>query len=48
MSRRELKATKQRSDKSISSFINFWRAKVVGMVDRPKEQDQIDMVLQSL
>ena len=44
----ELKATRQRSDKSISSFVNCWRAKVVSVVDRPKAQDQIDMVLQSL
>ena len=45
VSRRELEATRQRSDKSISFFVIRWRAKVVGMVNRPKKQDQIDMVL---
>ncbi|RVW67287.1 hypothetical protein CK203_065055 [Vitis vinifera] len=48
VSRRELKATRQRPDESISSFITRWRAKVAGMIDRPKEQDQIDMVLRNL
>ncbi|WKA06546.1 hypothetical protein VitviT2T_024441 [Vitis vinifera] len=48
VSRRELKATRQRSDESISSFVTRWRAKVAGMIDRPKEQDQIDMVLRNL
>ncbi|RVW63359.1 hypothetical protein CK203_060591 [Vitis vinifera] len=46
--RRELEATRQRSDESISSFVTRWRAKVAGMIDRPKEQDQIDMVLRNL
>ena len=45
VSRRELEAIRQRPDESISSFVNRWRAKVVGMIDRLKEQDQIDMVL---
>ena len=48
VSRRELEATKQRPDESISSFGSCWRAKVAGKIDRPKEQDQIDMVLRSL
>ena len=43
--RRELKATRQRPNESISSFVSRWKVKVVGMIDRPKEQDQIDMVL---
>ncbi|KAL6327381.1 hypothetical protein AAG906_019071 [Vitis piasezkii] len=48
VSRRELEATRQRPEESISSFVTRWRAKVAGMVDRPKEQDQIDMVLRNL
>ncbi|RVX03964.1 hypothetical protein CK203_021755 [Vitis vinifera] len=48
VSRRELEATRQRPDESISSFVTRWRAKVAGMIDRPKEQDQIDMVLRNL
>ncbi|KAJ9705631.1 hypothetical protein PVL29_003616 [Vitis rotundifolia] len=48
VSRRELKATRLRPDESISSFVSRWRAKVAGMIDRPKEQDHIDMVLRNL
>ncbi|RVX01656.1 hypothetical protein CK203_024476 [Vitis vinifera] len=48
VSRRELEATRQRPDESIYSFVTRWRAKVAGMIDRPKEQDQIDMVLRNL
>ena len=48
VSRRELQATRQRPDESISSFVTHWRAKVAGMIDWPKEQDQIDMVLRNL
>ena len=47
VSRRELEATRQRPDESISSFVNRWRAKVGGIIDRP-EHDQIDMVLWNL
>ena len=36
-------------NKSISSFVSRWKAKVVGMIDwSPKEQDYIDMVLTNL
>ncbi|KAL6342728.1 hypothetical protein AAG906_016562 [Vitis piasezkii] len=48
VSRRELESTRQRPNESISSFVTRWRAKVAGMIDRPKEQDQIDMVLRNL
>ena len=48
VSRRELEATRQRPDESISSFVTRWRANMAGMIDRPKEQDQIDMVLWNL
>ena len=48
VSRRELEATRKRPDEAISSFITRWRAKVAGMIDWPKEQDQIDMVLRNL
>ncbi|RVW62919.1 hypothetical protein CK203_059752 [Vitis vinifera] len=48
VSRRELEATMQRPDESISSFVTRWRAKVTGMIDRHKEQDRIDMVLRNL
>ena len=48
VSRQELEATRQRPDESISSFVSCWRAKVASMIDRPKEQDKIDMVLWNL
>ena len=48
VSRRELEATRQRPEESISSFVSRWRVNVVGMIDRPKKQDQIDMVLRNL
>ena len=48
VSRQELEATTQRPNESISSFVTRWRAKVVGMIDIPKEHEQIDMVLQNL
>ena len=44
----ELEAIRQRPNESIFSFVSRWRAKVVGMIDRLKEQDQIDMVLRNL
>ena len=37
VSRRKLEATKQMPNESISSFVTRWRAKVAGMIDRPKE-----------
>ncbi|XP_034689106.1 uncharacterized protein LOC117916976 [Vitis riparia] len=48
VSRRELEALRQRSDESVSSFISRWRGKIVEIVDRPSERDQIQMVLRSL
>ena len=48
VSGRELEATKQRPDESISFFVSRWREKMASMIDRPKEQDQIDMVLRNL
>ena len=48
VSKGELEANRQRPDKSISSFVSHWRAKVASMIDQPKEQDQIDMVLRNL
>ena len=43
-----MEVTQQRSNESISLFVSRWRAKVAGMIDRPKKQGQIDMVLQNL
>ena len=49
VSRRDLEVTRQMPNKSISSFVSRWRAKVAGMIDwPPKEQDYIDMVLTNL
>ena len=48
VSRRELEALRQRSDKSITSFISQWREKIAQIIDRPSECDQISMIMRSL
>ncbi|RVW58621.1 hypothetical protein CK203_111737 [Vitis vinifera] len=48
VSRRELEALRQRSDKSVSSFISRWCGKIAKIIDRTSERDQIQMVLRSL
>ena len=48
VSRRDLKALRQRTDESVSSFISPWRGKIVEIIDRPSERDRIQMVLRSL
>lgn len=46
--RREIEALRQRSEESVSSFISRWRGKIVEIIDRPSERDQIQIVLRSL
>ena len=48
VSRKELEALRQRSDESVSSFISRWCGKIVKIIDRPPEMDQIQIVLRSL
>ena len=48
VSRRELKALKQRSDETVTSFISHWREKIAQIIDRPSERDQISMIMRSL
>ena len=48
VSRRELKALRQRLDESITSFISRWREKIAQIIDRPSERDQISMIMRSL
>ncbi|RVW44699.1 hypothetical protein CK203_109509 [Vitis vinifera] len=43
--RRELEALRQRSNESISPFISRWQGKMIEIVDRPSERDQIQMML---
>ena len=45
---RKLEALRQRSDESVSFFISYWHGKIVEIVDRLSEGDQIQMVLRSL
>nr|CAN65718.1 hypothetical protein VITISV_020845 [Vitis vinifera] len=47
-SMRKLEALRQRSDESVSFFISYWHGKIVEIVDRLSEGDQIQMVLRSL
>ena len=48
VSRREIEALRQRLDESVSSFISRWCRKIVEIIDRPLEMDQIQIVLRSL
>ena len=48
VSRRELKALKQRSDETVTSFISHWREKIAQIIDRASECDQISMIMHSL
>ena len=36
---RELKALRQMTDESISSFISRWPVKIVKIIDKPSERD---------
>ena len=45
---RKLEALRQRSDESVSFFISYWHGKIVEIVDKLSEGDQIQMVLRSL
>ena len=47
VSRKELETLRQRSNEFISSFISHWRGKIIEIVDRPLEKDQIQMILRS-
>ena len=46
--RRELEAFRQRSKELVTSFISRWREKISHVVDRPSENDHINMILRSL
>lgn len=48
VSKREIEALRQRSEESVSSFISRRREKIVEIVNRPLERDQIQMVPRSL
>ena len=48
VSRRELEAMRQGSEETVTSFISRWREKIVQMVDRPSQREQISMLMRSL
>ena len=48
VSMRELKALRQRSKDSVTSFISRWREKISQVIDRPFEKDRINMIIRSL
>ena len=48
VSRRELKALRQRLEELVTSFISRWREKISQVIDRPSERDQISMIMRSL
>ena len=48
VSRRELEAMRQDLEETVTSFISRWREKIVQMIDRPSEREQISMLMRSL
>ena len=48
VSQRELEALRQRPDETVTSFISRWREKILQIIDRPSERDQITMFVRSL
>ena len=48
VSRKKLKALRQRPEESVTSFIPRWRKKISQVIDRPSEMDQISMIMRSL
>ena len=39
---------RQRLDETVTSFISRWREKIAQIIDRPFENDQINMIMRSL
>ena len=48
ITRRDLETTKQQYRESFSSFLTRWRAKAAQIINRPTEQEQIDIVIKNL
>ena len=48
VTRRELEAMRQGAHETVTSFISHWREKVIQMIDRPSEKEQISMIMRSL
>ena len=48
VSGRELEALRQQPKESVTSFISHWREKTSQVIDRPSENDQINMIMRSL
>ena len=48
VSRRELEALRHRSEESVTSFISCWREKISHIIDRPSENEYINMILRCL
>jgi hypothetical protein len=45
---RDLEMTRQRENETFSEFLMRWRAKALKMMNRPKEKDQVNMVMKGL
>jgi hypothetical protein len=45
---RDLETTRQRENETFSEFLVRWRAKALKMMNRPKEKDQVNMVMKGL
>ena len=46
--RRELETCRQQPEELVTSFISRWKEKISHVVDRPSENDHINVILRSL
>ena len=48
VTRRELESMRQGAYETATPFISYWREKVIQMIDRLSEREQISMIMRSL
>jgi len=48
VTRRELETTRQKNNEPFSSFLSRWRVKAAQMINRPSEQEQVDIIIKNL
>ena len=48
IARRDLETTKQDPKESFSTFITKWKSKATQMINKPKEKEQLTMVVKNL
>src|ERR1041384_343489 len=48
VTRRELETTRQEEKESFAKFLTRWKKKAAQMIDRPTEQEQVDIIIKNL